>query len=225
MDDAISHCTKGVGIWPWASNDLGFEPDVVMASCGDVPTHESLAATALLRHHLPSIKIRFVNVVDLFKLISHMDHPHGLNDAEYTALFTANKPIIFNFHSYPWMIHRLTYKRPGSSTNLHVRGYKEKGNIDTPLELAIRNQTDRYSLAIDAIDRIQGLGNRAAGVREALLNEQIEARNWAFEHGIDKKDIVGWKWPVALSEEVAGKEAGPGLGSAVLKAVVGVNGK
>jgi len=194
MNDAIEHCTKGAGIWDWASNDQGEEPDVVMASCGDVPTAESLAATALLREYIPELKIRFVNVMDLFKLISHEDHPHGLTDLEYKAIFTANKPIIFNFHSYPWMIHRLTYKRPGS-INLHVRGYKEKGNIDTPLELAIRNQTDRFSLAMDALDRMPGLGNKGSAVREKLLNAQIKAKNWAFENGIDPVEVTQWKWP------------------------------
>jgi xylulose-5-phosphate/fructose-6-phosphate phosphoketolase len=195
MDEAETHCTKGAGIWDWASNDQGSDPDVVMASCGDVPTHEALAATALLRQHMPALKIRFVNVVDLFKLIASNDHPHGLSDREYVALFTADRPVIFNFHSYPFMIHRLTYKRPGASANLHVRGYKEKGNIDTPLELAIRNQTDRYSLAMDALDRIAELHNSGAGVREKLLDEQIRMRNWAFEHGTDPEEITNWKWP------------------------------
>ncbi|KAI9736329.1 MAG: hypothetical protein M1834_001215 [Cirrosporium novae-zelandiae] len=194
MDAAVEHSTKGVGIWDWASNDHGEEPDVVMASCGDVPTMEALAATALLREYLPEIKVRFINVVDLFKLISHVDHPHGMTDREYTALFTHNKPIIFNFHSYPWMIHRLTYKRPGQE-NLHVRGYKEKGNINTPLELAIQNQTDRYSLAIDAIDRMPTQHIKAAGAREKLLNSQIKARHWAHEHGIDPVELRNWSWP------------------------------
>ncbi|EHK96187.1 putative phosphoketolase [Glarea lozoyensis 74030] len=164
MDEAIEHCTKGLGIWNWASNDQGEDPDVVMATCGDVPTHESLAATALLRELVPSLKVRFVNVVDLFKLIDHEDHPHGITDREWTAIFTDNRPVIFNFHSYPWLIHRLTYKRPGQK-NIHVRGYKEKGNIDTPLELAIRNQTDRFT--------------------------KIEA----FENGIDPENIRKWVWP------------------------------
>ena len=202
MEDAITHCTKGCGVWNWASNDLGAEPDVIMASCGDVSTHEALAATALLRQHLPHLKIRFVNVVDLFVLISHVDHPHGLTNAQYVSLFTADKPIIFNFHSYPWLIHRLTYKRPGANINLHVRGYKEKGNIDTPLELAIRNQTDRYSLAMDAIDRLTlVLGNSAGRVREELLNEQIRMRNWAFENGMDPVEIMEWKWPFNKEEK------------------------
>jgi len=194
MDEAIVHCTKGLGIWDWASNDQGCDPDLIMASCGDVPTLEALAATALLREFLPDLKIRFVNVVDLFKLISEVDHPHGLSDREYTSIFTADRPVIFNFHSYPFLIHRLTYKRPGQ-TNLHVRGYKEKGNIDTPLELAIRNQTDRYSLAMDAIDRIPALHNKGSGVREKLLNMQIAAKAEAYENGIDPIFIRDWRWP------------------------------
>ncbi|KAF2461492.1 phosphoketolase [Lineolata rhizophorae] len=194
MEEAIAHCTKGLGIWSWASNDQGAEPDVVMACCGDVPTHESLAATALLREKLPDLKIRFVNVVDLFKLIPEKQHPHGLSDREYKAIFTDDKPVIFNFHSYPWLIHRLTYKRAGQH-NLHVRGYKEKGNIDTPLELAIRNETDRFSLAIDAIDRMPHLGNKAAAAREDLLNQQIAAKNYAFHEGVDPDYLRKWTWP------------------------------
>ncbi|CAG8978148.1 hypothetical protein HYALB_00012010 [Hymenoscyphus albidus] len=198
MDAALEHCTKGVGIWDWASNDQGQEPHVVMASCGDVPTHESLAATALLRDLIPDLKIRFVNVVDLFKLIDHADHSHGMTDREWISVFTDNKPIIFNFHSYPWLIHRLTYKRPGQ-INIHVRGYKEKGNIDTPLELAIRNQTDRYSLAMDAIDRVTSLGNKGSGVREKLMNLQIDAKAKAYEDGIDPEFIRKWTWPFPKS--------------------------
>jgi xylulose-5-phosphate/fructose-6-phosphate phosphoketolase len=194
MDAAIAHCTKGLGIWDCFSNDQGCDPDLVMASCGDVPTLESLAATALLREHLPDVKIRFVNVVDLFKLISNEDHPHGMTDREYKSIFTDDRPIIFNFHSYPWLVHRLTYKRPGQ-LNIHVRGYKEKGNIDTPLELAIRNQTDRYSLAMDAIDRMPNLHNKGSGVREKFLNMQIAAKNQAYEEGIDPEFIRKWKWP------------------------------
>ncbi|KAL6233925.1 hypothetical protein BDW75DRAFT_213678 [Aspergillus navahoensis] len=193
MEDAITHCSKGLGIWDWASNDQGQEPDVVMASCGDVPTHEALAATALLREHLPQVKVRFVNVVDLFRLISEVNHPHGMPDRQWKAIFTEDKPIIFNFHSYPWLIHRLTYKRPGQH-NLHVRGYKEKGNIDTPFELAVRNQTDRYSLAIDAIDRLASLGNSAAGVREKFLDLQLKAKNMAYDHGLDPDYIRNWTW-------------------------------
>ncbi|KAA8642040.1 hypothetical protein EYZ11_012466 [Aspergillus tanneri] len=194
IDEAIEHCTKGVGIWDWASNDQGQEPDVIMAACGDVPTHESLAATALLREYLPQVKVRFVNVLDLFRLISGVNHPHGMTDRQWKAVFTDNTPIIFNFHSYPWLVHRLTYKRPGQH-NLHVRGYKEKGNIDTPFQLAVRNQTDRYRLAIDAIDRIPSLGNTAAGVRDRFINLQLAATAETLDNGIDPEYIRNWRWP------------------------------
>jgi xylulose-5-phosphate/fructose-6-phosphate phosphoketolase len=194
MDSAIAHCTKGAGIWNWASNDQGAEPDVVMASCGDLPTMESLAATALLRQHLPDVKIRFVNVVDLFKLVPSTEHPHGFTDREFEALFTLDKPVIFNFHSYPWLIHRLTYRRPGQH-NIHVRGYKEQGNINTPLELAIRNQADRFSLAIDAIDRIPRFRVTGSSVRDALRNQQIACENYACEYGLDRPEVTDWKWP------------------------------
>ena len=194
MDSAIAHCTKGTGIWNWASNDQGAEPDVVMATCGDVPTMESLAATALLRQQLPDVKIRFVNVVDLAKLVPNTEHPHGFTDREFEALFTPNKPVIFNFHSYPWLIHRLTYRRPNQH-NIHVRGYKEQGNINTPLELAIRNQTDRFSLAIDAIDRMPRFQVTGSSVRENLCNQQIDCKNHAYEFGLDRPEVTDWKWP------------------------------
>jgi len=195
MEAAIAHCTKGIGIWSWAGNDQGVEPDVVMASCGDVPTMESLAATALLRQRLPDVKVRFVNVVDLFKLVPHSEHPHGLTDREFEAIFTHDKPVVFNFHAYPWLIHRFTYRRPGQH-HIHVRGYKEQGNINTPLELAIRNHTDRFSLAIDAIDRMPRFRVTAADVREALVNEQIACLQHAHEFGIDRPDLTEWKWPL-----------------------------
>jgi xylulose-5-phosphate/fructose-6-phosphate phosphoketolase len=194
MDQAVAHCTKGIGIWSRASNDQGVEPDVVMASCGDVPTTESLAATALLRQHLPDAKIRFVNVVDLFRLVPHTEHPHGMTDREFEAIFTPDKPVVFNFHGYPWLIHRLTYRRPGQH-NIHVRGYKEQGNINTPLELAICNHTDRFSLAIDAIDRMPRFRVTRAGVRETLLNQRIAHKEHAYEFGIDAPEITNWKWP------------------------------
>ena len=165
-----------------------------MASCGDVPTHEALAAIDLLRRFLPNLRIRFVNVVDLFRLHSESKHPHGISDRQWRSIFTDNKPIIFNFHSYPWLVHRLTYKRPGQH-NLHVRGYNEKGNIDTPFELAIRNQTDRYSLAVNAIDHIPSLGNTVSGIREKLINFRIAAQNEAYDSGIDSEAIRNWKWP------------------------------
>ncbi|KAK4919454.1 hypothetical protein LTR66_016794, partial [Elasticomyces elasticus] len=194
MEDAVAHCTKGVGIWDWAGNDDKEEPDLVMASCGDTSTQESLAATALLRQYLPQLKIRFVNVVDLFKLQPNGYHPHGMTEAEYAAIFTDNKPIVFNFHSYPWLVHRMTYGRKGQH-RMHVRGYKEKGNIDTPLELAIRNEADRYSLAMLAIDNLSPvLGNRGAGPREKLLEERIRSMNYAYETGMDPESYTGWRW-------------------------------
>jgi xylulose-5-phosphate/fructose-6-phosphate phosphoketolase len=194
MDAAIQHCTKGVGIWKWASNDQNTEPDVVMASCGDIPTKESLAATALLRELLPGVKVRFVNVVDLFKLVPSTEHPHGLSDREFEAIFTPDKPVIFNFHGYPWLVHRLTYHRHGQH-HIHVRGYKEKGNINTPLELAIQNQTDRFSLAIDAIDRMPRFHVTGADARDTLLNRQIASKIYAHEFGTDSQEIIDWQWP------------------------------
>jgi xylulose-5-phosphate/fructose-6-phosphate phosphoketolase len=195
MDAAIKHCTKGIGIWDWASNDQGTEPDVVMASCGDIATQEALAATVLLRQHFPDLRIRFVNVVDLYRLTPPKEHPHGLSDRDFDTLFTTDKPIIFNFHGYPWLIHRLSYRRT-NHRNLHVRGYKEKGNINTPLELAINNEVDRFSLAIDAIDRVPRLQVAGAHVKEKLRNLQIECRAYAHEHGIDRAAERDWKWPL-----------------------------
>ncbi len=194
MDAAIKHCTKGGGIWDWASNDQGHEPDVVMVGCGDIPTQEALAATAMLRQHFPDLKIRFVNVVDLFCIQSSGEHPHGLTDRDFDSIFTPNKPVIFNFHGYPWLIHRLTYRRTNHK-NLHVRGYKEKGNINTPLELAIENQVDRFSLAIDVIDRVPRLQVAGAHAKEQLRNLQIECTNYAHEHGVDKPEMADWVWP------------------------------
>jgi xylulose-5-phosphate/fructose-6-phosphate phosphoketolase len=194
MDNAIIHCTKGIGIWRQASNDEGEEPDVVMCSAGDIPTLEALAATALLRGEFPDLKIRFVNVVDLFKLQPDTEHPHGLSDRDFDSLFTVDRPIIFNFHGYPWLIHRLAYRRT-NHRNLHVRGYKEKGNINTPLELAINNQIDRFSLAIDVIDRVPRLRVAGAHAKEKFRNLQIECRNYAHEHGIDRPDMADWCWP------------------------------
>ena len=194
IDAAITHCTKGIGIWDWASNDEGHEPDVVFAAAGDIPTQEALAATALLRQRFPELKIRFINVVDLFKLQPSTEHPHGLTDADFDSLFTTDKPIIFNFHGYPWLIHRLAYRRT-NHRNLHVRGYKEKGNINTPMELAINNQTDRFSLAIDAIDRIPKLQRIGAHAKEEFRDCQIACRRHAYKYGIDSPEISGWKWP------------------------------
>jgi xylulose-5-phosphate/fructose-6-phosphate phosphoketolase len=194
MDAAIKHCTKGIGIWDWASNDDGAEPDVVMASAGDIPTKEALAATVLLREHFPELKIRFVNVVDLYKLTPAGEHPHGLTDRDFDSLFTVDRPVIFNFHGYPWLIHRLAYRRTNHK-NFHVRGYKEKGSINTPLELAIQNEIDRFSLAIDVIDRIPELRVAGAHVKEKLRDRQIECRNYAYENGVDLPEADGWTWP------------------------------
>jgi len=194
MREAINHCTKGIGIWDWASNDQGGEPDLVMASAGDVPTQEALAATVLLREAFPDIKIRFINVVDLFKLQPHNEHPHGLTDWDFDSLFTVDKPVIFNFHGYPWLIHRLAYRRTNHA-NIHVRGYKEKGNINTPLELAINNNIDRFSLAMDAIDRVPRLQRIGGHAKESFRNLQMACRNYAHEHGIDKPDAADWTWP------------------------------
>jgi len=194
MDAAITHCTKGISIWAQASNDQGQEPDVVMACAGDIPTQEALAATAMLRDEFPDLKIRFINVVDLFKMQSDREHPHGLSDRDFDGLFTVNKPIIFNFHGYPWLIHRLAYKRTNHH-NLHVRGYKEYGNINTPMELAINNEIDRFTLAIDVIDRVPKLQATGAHAKEKFKNMQIACRLYAHEHGIDKPEIVGWRWP------------------------------
>jgi xylulose-5-phosphate/fructose-6-phosphate phosphoketolase len=195
MDAAVKHCTKGAGIWQWASSDQDSEPDLVMASCGDIATMEALAATALLRQHFPELKVRFVNVVDLFRLVPDTEHPHGFSDREFDALFTPDKPVIFNFHAYPWLIHRLTYRRTNHD-NIHVRGYKEKGNINTPMELAIQNQVDRFTLAIDAIDRVPSLKVRGSHAREALMNQQIDCRHYAYSEGIDPPEIVNWRWPL-----------------------------
>jgi len=194
MEAAIAHCTKGIGIWGWASNDAGDEPDVVMASAGDIATLETLAAVALLRERFPDLKIRFVNVVDLFRLQPATEHPHGMSDRDFDSLFTTNRPVIFNFHGYPTLIHKLAYRRTNHE-NIHVRGYKEKGNINTPLELAIRNQVDRFSLAIDVIDRVPKLGARGAHAKEWLKNQIVENSNYAYDNGIDKAEISNWRCP------------------------------
>jgi xylulose-5-phosphate/fructose-6-phosphate phosphoketolase len=194
MDAAIVHCTKGIGIWDFASTDGGQEPDVVLASAGDIPTKEALSAVDMLRQEFPDLRIRFVNVVDLFKLQPETEHPHGLSDRDFDSLFTVDKPIIFAFHGYPWLIHRLAYRRRNHG-NLHVRGYKEKGNINTPLELAIQNQLDRFSLAMDVIDRVPRLKVSGAHAKERFRNLQVECQNYAHEHGVDKPDAANWKWP------------------------------
>ncbi len=194
MPEAMAHCAKGIGIWSWASNDQGSEPDVVLAAAGDVPTMEALAATAILREHFPDLKVRFINVIDLFCLQDPPEHPHGLSHWDFDSLFTLDKPIIFNFHGYPWLIHKLTYRRTNHK-NLHVRGYKEKGNINTPLQLAIENQVDRFNLSIDVINRVPKLQVAGAHIKEWLKNQIIENTHHAFEFGIDKPEIVNWTWP------------------------------
>jgi xylulose-5-phosphate/fructose-6-phosphate phosphoketolase len=196
MDAAIIHCTKGIGIWEWASNDAGEEPDVVVASAGDILTQEALAAVAILRQNLPDLKIRFVNVVDLYRLQPDTEHPHGLCDRDFDSLFTKDKPVIFNFHGYPWLIHKFTYRRTNHA-NIHVRGYKEKGNINTPLELAIYNQVDRFNLAIDVIDRVPKLQAPGAHLKEWLKGQIIESIRYADTEGQDKLEIRNWKWPIA----------------------------
>ena len=194
VEDAVTHCTKGIGIWDWASSDNGEEPDVVMACAGDIPTMESLAAVTILKEHFSDLKIRFVNVVDLFRLMPDTEHPHGLSDRDFDSLFTTDKPVIFNFHGYAALIHKLSYRRKNHD-NLHVRGYKEKGSINTPLELAILNQIDRFNLAIDVIDRVPRLRSVGAHVKEWLKGQIIASIHYAHVEGIDKEEIRNWKWP------------------------------
>ncbi|HEY0308524.1 MAG TPA: phosphoketolase family protein [Acidobacteriaceae bacterium] len=193
-EDAIKHCTKGLGIWDWASTDNGEEPDVVMACAGDIATMEALAAVAILKEKFPDLKIRFVNVVDLFRLLPEKEHPHGLSDRDFDSIFTDDKPVIFNFHGYASLIHKLSYRRTNHS-NIHVRGYKEKGNINTPLELAIINQVDRFNLAIDVIDRVPRLHTSGAHVKDWLKGEILEHLEYAHSEGIDKEEIRNWTWP------------------------------
>jgi xylulose-5-phosphate/fructose-6-phosphate phosphoketolase len=194
MEDAIAHCTRGIGIWDWASNDDGEEPDVVMACCGDVPTLETLAATAILRDRLPELKVRVVNVVDLMRLQPATEHPHGLSDAEFDSLFTTNRPIVFAYHGYPWLIHRLTYRR-ANHENLHVRGYKEEGTTTTPFDMVMLNDLDRFHLVIDAIDRLPEIEGRAAHLRQEMQDERLRARAYAHEHGEDSPEVAGFTWP------------------------------
>jgi xylulose-5-phosphate/fructose-6-phosphate phosphoketolase len=192
IDDAILHCTRGLGIWEWASNDGG-DPDVVIACCGDVPTLEALAAVALLRDQLPEVKVRFVNVVDLMRLEPDTEHPHGLSDPEFDAIFTTDRPVVFAYHGYPWLIHRLTYRRTNHS-NFHVRGYKEEGTTTTPFDMVMLNDLDRFHLVMDVIDRVPGLGSKAGGLRQTMFDERLRARAYAREHGEDPPAIRDWTW-------------------------------
>ncbi|HET7727356.1 MAG TPA: phosphoketolase family protein [Candidatus Limnocylindrales bacterium] len=193
MDEAVVHCTRGIGIWDWASNDEGGEPDVVIASAGDVPTMEALAAVDLIREHLPELRVRFVNVVDLMRLQDEKEHPHGMSNAEFDSLFTRDRPIVFAYHGYPWLIHRLTYRRTNHA-NLHVRGYKEEGTTTTPFDMVMLNDLDRYHLVIDVIDRVPGLGPRAAHVRQFMVDRRLEARAYTRETGEDEAEIADWTW-------------------------------
>lgn len=194
MDEAIKHCNKGVGIWKWASNDMGHEPDVVMACAGDIPTLEVLAAVDILRHHIPDLKIRVINVVDLMALQPHTEHPHGLTDLEFDDIFTANKPIIFAFHGYPLLIHRLTYRRSGHD-NIHVRGYKEEGTTTTPFDMVVLNDLDRFHLVMDVVDRVPRLAQHRAYIRDYIQNKLIDHKNYIYQYGDDMPEIKNWKWP------------------------------
>jgi xylulose-5-phosphate/fructose-6-phosphate phosphoketolase len=193
MDAAIKHCTAGLGIWPWASTDQGGEPDVVMACCGDVPTLETLAAVDLLRHHFPELKIRVINVVDLMKLQSPSEHPHGLSEEEFDVLFTIDKPVIFAYHGYPPLIHRLTYRRTNHQ-NLHVHGYREEGTTTTPFDMVVLNALDRFHLAADVIERVPGLGPRAAYAGQAIRDKLIDHKEYIVRYGEDMPEIRDWRW-------------------------------
>ncbi|HEX5192017.1 MAG TPA: phosphoketolase family protein [Solirubrobacteraceae bacterium] len=194
MEEAVAHCTRGVGIWPWASSDAGAEPDVVLACAGDIPTLETVAAAAILREHLPELKVRVVNVVDLMRLEPDTEHPHGLSDAQFDALFTASEPVIFAYHGYPSLIHRLTYRR-ANHHNLHVRGYREEGTTTTPFDMVMLNDLDRFHLVMDVIDRVPGLGERCAHLRQEMVDQRLRARAYTREHGDDLPEIRDFTWP------------------------------
>jgi xylulose-5-phosphate/fructose-6-phosphate phosphoketolase len=193
MDAAVKHCTEGIGIWQWASNDQGVAPDVVMACCGDVPTLETLAAVSILREHLPDLRIRVVNVVDLMKLQPQTEHPHGLSEIDFDELFTRDKPVIFAFHAYPWLIHRLTYRRTNHD-HIHVRGYKEEGTITTPFDMTVLNDLDRFHLVMDVIDRVPRTGGKGVYLKQQLKDKLVEHKQYITRHGEDLPEIRNWKW-------------------------------
>jgi xylulose-5-phosphate/fructose-6-phosphate phosphoketolase len=207
MEQAVEHCTRGLGIWEWACSDggtapegRGQEPDVVLGCAGDVPTLESVAAAAILREHLPTLKVRVVNVVDLMRLEPESEHPHGLSDPEFDALFTTGQPVIFAYHGYPWLIHRLTYRRTNHS-NIHVRGYKEEGTTTTPFDMVMLNDLDRFHLVMDVIDRVPGLAEHTAHLRQQMADERLRHRAYTREHGQDPPDVTDWCWPTAARIE------------------------
>jgi len=194
IEEAVLHCTRGLGVWDWASTDGGVEPDVVLACAGDVPTLETLAAAAILRHNLPDLRVRVINVVDLMRLQPTSEHPHGLSELEFDALFTTSRPVIFAYHGYPLLIHRLTYRR-ANHNNIHVRGYKEEGTTTTPFDMVMLNDLDRYHLVIDVIDRVEGLEERAAHLRQTMVDERLRHRAYTREVGDDPPELRDWTWP------------------------------
>jgi xylulose-5-phosphate/fructose-6-phosphate phosphoketolase len=202
LERARAPCARGLGVWEWAGTSAGEVPDVVMACAGDVPTLETLAAVALLREHLPELRVRVVNVVDLMRLQPSGEHPHGLPDRDFDELFTTDRPVVFAFHGYPWLIHRLTYRRTNHA-NLHVRGYKENGTTTTPFDMVMLNDLDRFHLVMDVIDRVPGLGVRAAGLRQEMVDRRLAARQWTRDHGEDDPAVSGWEWPWPAPEGAA----------------------
>ena len=210
MDQAVAHMTRGLGIFEWAGTEVeGTEPDVVLACAGDVPTLEVLAAASILRDSIPELKVRVVNVTDLMRLVSEGEHPHGLSDREYDSVFTTDRPVIFAYHGYPWLIHRLTYRRTGHP-HLHVRGYKEEGTTTTPFDMVMLNDMDRYHLVIDVLDRVPGLAARYAGFRQRMQDARVEARTYTREHGEDIPAVAEWTWSGAA--EGTAREANTGVG-------------
>jgi len=208
MDAAVVHCTEGIGIWQWASNDQDSEPDVVMACCGDTPTLETMAAVSILRQHLPDLRVRVVNVVDLMKLQPASEHPHGLSEIDYDSLFTQNKHIIFNFHGYPWLVHKLTYSR--NNRNLHVRGYKEEGTITTPFDMRVQNDIDRFHLVQDVVDRVPNLGSKGAYLKQQMKDKLIEHKHYIDLHGQDLPEIRNWKWGAITASQPPVKKSQDG---------------